>query len=180
MEIIKTTIEGLLILKPKVFQDDRGYFFETYSKEKLKSFGLDYNFVQDNESMSLKGVLRGLHFQKPPFAQVKLIRVIKGGVLDIVVDLRKNSSTYGESFAIELNEDNKLQFLIPKGFAHGFLTLEDNTIFSYKVDTPYNPQSEGSILWNDADLNINWAIDNPILSAKDINSESFANFNSPF
>ena len=167
MKIIKTSIEGLLIIKPDVFKDERGYFFESYNKERFAKEGLDMNFVQDNESKSSKGVLRGLHFQKPPYAQGKLVRVVKGAVMDVAVDLRKDSPTYGKWESVILTEENKFQFWIPEGFAHGFVTLEDETIFNYKCTNVYNKESEGSILWNDPDINIDWNIDNPILSEKD-------------
>ena len=180
MELIKTSIDGLLIIKPDVFKDDRGYFYESYNKERFAKIGLNIDFVQDNESKSSKGVLRGLHFQKPPFAQGKLVRVIKGSVMDVAVDLRKDSPTYGKWESVVLTEDNKLQFWIPEGFAHGFVALEDNTIFNYKCTNVYNKESEGSILWNDPDININWNIDNPILSEKDKISPLFKNFESPF
>ncbi len=180
MELIKTSIDGLLIIKPDVFKDERGYFFESYNKERFAKAGLNMDFVQDNESKSDKGVLRGLHFQKPPFAQGKLVRVIKGSVMDVAVDLRKGSPTYGKWESVVLTEENKLQFWIPEGFAHGFVALEDNTIFNYKCTNVYNKESEGSILWNDPDININWNIDNPILSEKDKISPLFKNFESPF
>lgn len=180
MEIIKTSIEGLLIIKPDVFKDERGYFFESYNKERFEREGLTMDFVQDNESKSSKGVLRGLHFQKPPFAQGKLVRVVKGSVMDVAVDLRKDSPTYGKWESVVLTEENKLEFLIPEGFAHGFLTLEDNTIFNYKCTNVYNKESEGSILWNDPDINIEWNIENPILSEKDKISALFKDFKTPF
>ena len=180
MEIIKTSIEGLLIIKPDVFKDDRGYFFETYNKERFAKAGLTMDFVQDNESKSAKGVLRGLHFQKPPYAQGKLVRVTKGAVMDVAVDLRKDSPTYGKWESVVLTEENKLQFWIPEGFAHGFVTLEDDTIFAYKCTNVYNKESEGSLLWNDPDINIEWNIKNPILSEKDKVSPLFKNFETPF
>lgn len=180
MELIKTSIDGLLIIKPDVFKDERGYFFESYNKERFAKAGLNMDFVQDNESKSDKGVLRGLHFQKPPYAQGKLVRVIKGSVMDVAVDLRKGSPTYGKWESVVLTEENKLQFWIPEGFAHGFVALEDNTIFNYKCTNVYNKESEGSILWNDPDINISWNIDNPILSEKDKISPLFKNFKSPF
>ena len=180
MELIKTSIDGLLIIKPDVFKDERGYFFESYNKERFAKAGLMMDFVQDNESKSDKGVLRGLHFQKPPYAQGKLVRVIKGSVMDVAVDLRKGSPTYGKWESVVLTEENKLQFWIPEGFAHGFVALEDNTIFNYKCTNVYNKESEGSILWNDPDINISWNIDNPILSEKDKISPLFKNFKSPF
>lgn len=180
MQFIETEIEGLLIIKPKIFEDERGHFFESYNKEVFKKNGLTVEFVQDNQSLSQKNVLRGLHFQAPPFAQGKLIRVIKGSVLDVAVDIRKKSSTYGKHMVVELSEYNKTMFYIPPGFAHGFLTLEDNTLFSYKCTNNYNKESEGSILWCDKDLKIDWGISNPILSEKDKESPLFNSFNSPF
>ena len=180
MEIIKTEIEGLIIIKPKIFIDDRGYFFESWSKEAFRKNGLDVNFEQDNQSFSSKGVVRGLHFQNPPFAQGKLVRVIKGSVLDVAVDIRKESPTYGKHISVLLSEENKTIFWIPPGFAHGFSTLQENTIFSYKCSGVYNKQSEGSLLWNDKDLNIDWQIENVIVSEKDKQSESFVNFKSQF
>lgn len=180
MEITKTPIEGLLIIQPKVFEDDRGHFFESYNKSAFQSNGIAVDFVQDNQSLSQAGVLRGLHFQNPPFAQGKLVRVIKGSVLDIAVDIRKNSKTYGEHVAIKLSEQNKTQFWIPEGFAHGFLTLENNTIFSYKCTNYYNKASEGCILWNDPNLRIEWNINTPILSEKDKTGEVFNKFESQF
>ncbi|HAG16278.1 MAG TPA: dTDP-4-dehydrorhamnose 3,5-epimerase [Bacteroidales bacterium] len=181
MEIITTKINDLLIIKPNVYSDPRGYFFESYNKELFLSKGIDQNFVQDNESKSMKGVLRGLHFQKPPFAQGKLVRVLKGAVLDVAVDLRKTSSTYGHWESIELTEDNKFMYWIPPGFAHGFLTLEDNTVFFYKCTNVYNKSSEGSILWNDLDLKIDWGLGfEPILSDKDKIAPNFKDFCSPF
>jgi dTDP-4-dehydrorhamnose 3,5-epimerase len=180
MEVIETHIKDLLIIKPKVFEDARGYFFESYNEAVFKSHGIDANFIQDNQSLSNSGVLRGLHFQAPPYAQGKLVRVINGGVLDIAVDIRKNSPTYGQHVSIELTEENKTMFYIPPGFAHGFLTLRDNTIFSYKCTNLYNKASEGTVLWNDSDLQINWNIQNPILSEKDLMGTPFKEFNSPF
>lgn len=180
MEIEKLDIEGLLIIRPRIFQDERGYFFESFHRKKLKAQGLDAEFVQDNLSKSTKGVLRGLHFQNPPYAQGKLVQVIKGAVLDVVVDIRKNSSTYGQFYSIELNERNKLSFYIPEGFAHGFLTLEEETIFSYKCTNFYEPSAESSIKWNDPQLNIDWEIENPIVSEKDSQAPSFNTLNSPF
>jgi dTDP-4-dehydrorhamnose 3,5-epimerase len=177
MTIKTTPIEGLLVIEPKVYYDDRGYFLETYNESMFKENGIDVHFGQDNQSMSIKGVVRGLHFQKPPFAQAKLIRVIKGAVRDVVVDIRRNSATYGKYFDIELTEDNFKMLYIPIGFAHGFLSLENYTIFSYKCSNVYNKESECTIRWNDVDLNINWNIDEPILSDKDINrSIDFKNF----
>jgi len=180
MEIIKPPIEGLLLIKPYIFGDDRGYFFESWSKDIFVKNGLDFEFVQDNESLSGKGVLRGLHFQNPPFAQGKLVRVIKGRVLDVAVDIRKESQTYGQYFSVELSEENKTIFWVPPGFAHGFITLEDDTIFTYKCTGVYNAASEGSLLWNDTDLNIDWRINTPLVSDKDLLAESFETFESQF
>ena len=180
MEIIKTNIPDLYIVKPTVFEDHRGYFFESYNKEVFLRHGIDQNFVQDNESKSQKNVLRGLHFQKPPFAQGKLVRVIRGSVLDVAVDIRKSSPTYGKWASIELTQENKWMYWVPPGFAHGFVTLEDNTTFFYKCTNMYNKESEGSILWNDPYLNIDWKISQPILSEKDIIAPLFKDFISPF
>lgn len=180
MEIIETKIKDLLIIKPRVFADARGYFFESYNETVFKEHGIVANFVQDNQSLSSTGVLRGLHFQAPPHDQGKLVRVITGAVLDVAVDIRKNSPTYGQHVAVELTEENKTMFYIPSGFAHGFLTLRDNTIFSYKCTNVYNKPSEGCVLWNDSDLGINWNISNPILSEKDLVGTPFKEFNSPF
>ncbi|NOY50605.1 MAG: dTDP-4-dehydrorhamnose 3,5-epimerase [Chlorobi bacterium] len=180
MEVINTKIPDLYIVKPRVFEDHRGYFFESYNKEVFLRNGIDQNFVQDNESKSSKGVLRGLHFQKPPFAQGKLVRVMQGAVLDVAVDIRKNSPTYGQWASVELTQDNKWMYWVPPGFAHGFVTLEDSTVFFYKCTNVYNKESEGSILWNDPDLNINWQMENPILSDKDKVSPLFKDFISPF
>ena len=180
MEIIKTPLEGLLIIKPDVFEDDRGYFFESFNHGRFLNRGLDLKFLQDNESKSKKGVLRGLHFQAPPFAQGKLVRVMQGSVLDVAVDIRKYSPTYGKWESIILSGQNKWMYWIPEGFAHGFATLEDDSIFFYKCTNIYNKASEGSILWNDPDLNINWGIQYPVISDKDRISPKFKNFISPF
>lgn len=180
MKIIQTEIKDLVIIEPNVFYDQRGYFSESYKESNYKEAGIIESFLQDNLSKSEKNVLRGLHFQEPPFAQAKLIQVIQGAVLDVVVDIRKNSKTYGHHFKIELNAENKLQLFVPSGFAHGFLTLEDNTIFSYKCSKEYNKESEGSIYWKDADLNIDWGVSNPIVSEKDNIAKTFNNLNSPF
>ena len=180
MDIIKTPIEGLLVIKPEVFGDDRGYFFESWSKSAFTRNGLDLDFVQDNQSLSGKGVLRGLHFQNPPYMQGKLVRVIKGRVLDVAVDIRKESQTYGQYFSVELSEENKTIFWIPPGFAHGFIALEDDTIFTYKCTGVYNKESEGSLLWNDTDLNIDWRIETPLVSDKDLLAGGFKNFESQF
>lgn len=180
MEIIKTKIQDLVIIKPDVFYDDRGYFFEGYNKVRFHEMGLDMQFVQDNESRSMKGVLRGLHFQKPPYAQGKLVRVVKGAVMDVAVDLRKDSPTYGQWESVILTEDNKFMYWIPEGFAHGFVCLEDHSVFTYKCTNVYNKASEGSLRWNDPDINIQWNIDNPILSEKDKVSPFFKTFKTPF
>ena len=180
MEFEKTTINGLLILKPRIFSDERGYFYESYNKVIFKKNGLDLDFIQDNQSLSHKGVLRGLHFQAPPFAQGKLVRVIQGSVLDVAVDIRPHSPTYGKYESVLLSGENRTQFMIPPGFAHGFVTLEDNTIFCYKCTGPYSKEYEGTILWNDPQLNIDWNIEQPIVSSKDQEAESFKNFKSPF
>jgi len=179
MKIEKTFIKDLLVITPNVFTDERGYFSESYNKKDLENLVND-EFVQDNESLSHKGVLRGLHFQEPPHSQAKFVRVITGSVLDVVVDLRKNSPTYGQHFDQLLSAKNKTQLYVPKGFAHGFAVLEDNTIFSYKCSAYYNKASERAILWNDDTLNIDWKIKNPIISEKDKIAEKFANFVTPF
>ena len=175
-------IKGLFIITPNIFKDDRGYFFESYNKKEFnKKTGVNINdFVQDNQSKSSINVLRGLHFQNPPNAQAKLLRVLSGSVLDVVVDIRKNSSTYGKHYKIELSAENFKMLFVPEGFAHGFLTLEDNTVFSYKCSSYYNKESEDSILWNDTDLNIDWKINKPILSQKDEIAQKFCSFASKF
>jgi len=180
MQVIETGIQGLVILQPKVFKDARGYFLESYNQVSLKALGVDAEFVQDNQSMSNKGTIRGLHFQKPPHAQGKLVRVIKGAVLDVVVDIRKSSSTYGRTYSIELSEENFTQFYIPPGFAHGFEVLKDETIFVYKCTDVYHPELEGGLPWNDADLAIQWHTQTPILSDKDQKYSVFSTFESPF
>ncbi|MFN4235498.1 MAG: dTDP-4-dehydrorhamnose 3,5-epimerase [Bacteroidia bacterium] len=167
MQVIPTDFEDLYIIQPKCFEDDRGYFFESYNENEFKKNGLNLKFVQDNQSLSHKNVLRGMHFQHPPFAQGKLVRVIKGAVFDVVIDLRKKSPTFGKYFSIELNEHNKTMLYVPEGFAHGFLTLEDNTIFFYKCTNFYNKAAEDCIIWNDPAININWGISNPLVSEKD-------------
>jgi len=173
-------IPGLKILQPNIFHDNRGYFFESYNHETFKNLGIEEVFVQDNQSHSKKNVIRGLHFQVPPFAQAKLVRVIKGAALDVAVDLRKESPTYGQHFSVILSEENQLQFYIPVGFAHGFATLEEDTIFAYKCSNVYHKDSEKSILFNDKDLNINWNITSPIVADKDLQAISFKDFISPF
>ncbi|WP_158825206.1 dTDP-4-dehydrorhamnose 3,5-epimerase [Mucilaginibacter lacusdianchii] len=182
MKVTETAIEGLLIIEPRIFPDDRGYFYESYSKAKYKEAGIDAEFVQDNQSFSSKGTLRGLHGQAPPFAQGKLVRVLQGRVLDVAVDIRKNSPTYGQHVTVELSGDNHKQFWVPPGFLHGFVTLEDNTIFTYKVTNVYDKASEIGVVWNDPSLAIGWGIDDlkVNLSAKDEVLPAFADFNSPF
>ena len=169
MTVIKTEIPGLVIVEPRVFGDNRGYFFESFSKKEFDSKIGPVEFVQDNESKSCYGVVRGLHFQKPPHAQAKLVRVVKGKVLDVAVDLRKDSPTYGKHVAVELSEDNHRQVFIPKGFAHGFSVLSEEAVFQYKCDDYYAPETEGAVAWNDPDLNIDWRVpaDMMILSEKD-------------
>lgn len=158
MKIIETAIEGVVIIEPRLFKDERGYFFESFSQREFEEKIRKISFVQDNESKSSYGVLRGLHFQKPPYAQSKLVRVIKGAVLDVAVDIRKGSPTFGKHVAVELTEENHLQLFIPRGFAHGFSVLSQEVIFQYKCDNFYAPQSEGALAWDDSDLNINWRI----------------------
>ncbi len=180
MEVIETTLKGVVVIKPKVFEDARGYFFESYNRNVFTNAGINADFVQDNQSLSQKGVLRGLHFQNNPFAQGKLVRVITGAVFDVAVDIRKNSPTYGKWFGQELTEKNKWMMYIPPGFAHGFATLEDNTVFSYKCTNFYSKVSEDCILWNDPDLNIDWKINNPLLSEKDLQGKLFRDFETLF
>lgn len=169
MNVIKTPIEGVFILEPRIFNDARGYFFESFSAREFEEKVCRTTFVQDNESFSTYGVVRGLHFQKPPFTQSKLVRVIQGAVLDVAVDIRPGSPTYGQHIAVELTGDNHRQFFIPRGFAHGFAVLSETVLFQYKCDQFYAPQSEGGIAWNDPTLNIDWKIpaDQVILSEKD-------------
>ena len=169
MEVIKTDIDGVVIIEPRIFRDERGYFFESFSQRDFQEKVCRTVFVQDNESKSSYGVLRGLHFQKPPYAQSKLVRVIRGAVLDVAVDIRKGSPTFGQHVAVELTEDNHRQFFIPRGFAHGFSVLTDEVIFQYKCDNFYAPQSEGALAWDDPDLGIDWRIptDKVLLSEKD-------------
>jgi dTDP-4-dehydrorhamnose 3,5-epimerase len=180
LEITTTAINGLLILQPKVFTDSRGYFFESFSSAVFEKSGIVADFVQDNQSLSQKGTVRGLHFQADPFAQGKLVRVVQGAVIDVAVDIRKGSPTYGQHVAIELNGSNNTMFWVPPGFAHGFSVLEDNTIFLYKCTNLYNKQSEGGLLWNDPALNINWQVTAPVVSEKDNLLPTLSNFESPF
>lgn len=180
MEIRNTPIKGLLILIPRLFSDERGYFYESFNKSTYLSAGISAEFLQDNQSCSKKGTLRGLHYQAAPFDQGKLVRVIKGKVLDIAVDIRKDSATYGQYFSIELSGVNHTQFWIPPGFAHGFIAQEDDTIFCYKCTNVYDKASEGGILWNDTTLNINWGATSPLVSEKDEILGTFAELKSPF
>lgn len=187
MNVIKTNIEGILILEPKVFNDARGYFFESFSQREFDEkvapiLGHTIRFVQDNESMSSYGVMRGLHFQRPPFTQSKLVRCVKGAVLDVAVDIRKGSPTFGQHIAVELTEDNHRQFFISKGFAHGFAVLSETAVFQYKCDEFYHPEADGGISIMDQSLGINWKIptDQALLSEKDTKHKMLANFDSPF
>ena len=190
MEIIKTALEGVVIIRPKIFGDARGYFFESFNQKGFteKVLGIEYNpddrtlFLQDNESKSSYGVVRGLHFQKPPYAQAKLIRVIKGKVLDVAVDIRKGSPTYGKHVAVELSGENHEQLYIPRGFAHGFSVLSEEAILQYKCDNLYAPQAEGAIIWNDPNLAIDWKLDaeDVLLSEKDKMHQQLKDIGSPF
>lgn len=183
MDIIKTDIEGVLIIKPRIFEDSRGYFFESFNKKNFEELiGTTVDFVQDNESKSSKGVMRGLHFQKPPFAQAKLVRCVRGRVLDVAVDIRKGSPTYGRHVAVELTGDNHLQFFIPRGFAHGFAVLSDEALFQYKCDNYYAPQADGGISIEDKSLGIDWRMptSDVLLSEKDKHHPLLKDFDSPF
>lgn len=183
MEVIKTALEGVFIIEPRIFGDARGYFFESFNaKEFAEKTGVQTTFVQDNESMSHYGVLRGLHFQCPPYAQSKLVRVVKGKVLDVAVDIRQGSPTYGQYVTVELSEDNHRQMFLERGFAHGFAVLSEQVIFQYKCDNFYAPQSEGAIAWNDPDLAIDWQLpqDKVQLSEKDTHHPFLRDIQSPF
>ena len=182
MEVIKTAIDGVVIIEPKVFKDQRGYFFESFSQREFEAKVRKINFVQDNESMSSYGVMRGLHFQRPPYTQSKLVRCVKGKVLDVAVDIRKGSPTYGQHVSVELSEDNHRQFFVPRGFAHGFAVLSDTAIFQYKCDNFYAPQADGGISIKDESLGIDWKIptDMVILSEKDTLHSCLKDFDSPF
>lgn len=168
MKITKTKLDGVVIIEPDVFGDNRGFFMESWNKEKMAELGLDYDFVQDNHSKStVKGTLRGIHFQKGDKAQAKLVRCVKGAVLDVAVDLRENSPTFKQWVGVELSEENKKQLLIPRGFGHGFVTLTDDVEFLYKADNYYAPEADAGIRWNDPEINVEWCVENPILSEKD-------------
>ena len=182
MNLIKTTIDGLIVLKPIIFEDERGYFMESYNQKNINKLLGNIHFVQENESKSSKGVLRGLHFQKPPFSQAKLVRCLEGEILDVALDLRKESRTYGLFETTLLSDKNKNKLFIPKGFAHGFIVLSESAIVSYKVDNYYDPNYESGVLWNDTDLNIDWKIkaDEVILSEKDKNLSPLAKIINPF
>ncbi len=182
MEVIKTAIEGLVIIEPKVFKDARGYFFESFSQREFEEKVRKINFVQDNESMSKYGVMRGLHFQRPPFTQSKLVRCVRGRAIDVAVDIRKGSPTFGQHVAVELSEDNHRQFFVPRGFAHGFAVLSDTAVFQYKCDNFYAPEADGGISIMDKSLGIDWHIpvDKAILSEKDIKHLCLKDFDSPF
>lgn len=182
MEIIQTNIEGVVLIKPRIFADARGYFFESYSQRDFDKLVRPIRFVQDNESKSVAGVVRGLHYQKPPYTQSKLVRVVRGRVLDVAVDIRKGSPTFGRHVAVELTEDNHLQFFIPRGFAHGFAVLSDEAVFQYKCDNFYHPESEGAIAWDDPELQIDWKVPmkERILSAKDGNHPCLKDAQTPF
>ena len=176
MEVIKTEIEGVVIIEPRIFKDDRGYFYESFSQREFEEKVCRTTFVQDNQSKSSYGVVRGLHFQKPPYSQSKLVRCIKGAVLDVAVDIRRGSPTFGKHVAVELTEDNHRQFFVPRGFAHGFAVLSEEAVFQYKCDNFYNKESEGSVAWNDVELAIDWRIpaEKVLLSEKDKLSKSIA------
>lgn len=177
MAFTTTNLEGVLVYEPRIFEDSRGYFFEAYNKATFEAEGLQYNFIQDNQSFSSYGVIRGLHYQQNPHAQCKLVRVLLGEILDVAVDICKNSPTYGQTFSIELSAENKKQLLIPHGFAHGFSVLSEKAVVMYKCDALYNKESEGGIIFNDAELNIDWKIpaDDAIVSEKDLQLPSFKN-----
>jgi len=182
MKFVNTSIEGLLVIEPTVFEDDRGYFSESYNKKKFKKAIGNISFVQDNESKSAIGVLRGLHFQKPPFAQAKLVRCIEGKVLDVAIDIREGSDTYGQHVTVELSGENKKQVFIPRGFAHGFLVLSESAIFAYKVDNSYAPAHDAGIRWDDPTLNIQWGVNESevLVSGKDGKLPFFSEFETPF
>ena len=173
MQVKKTEFDGLLILQPKIFKDERGLFFESWNESVFKSLGINISFIQDNQSVSKKNVLRGLHFQNYPDGQGKLVRVSNGSALDVVLDLRKDSKTFGKHFKYKLSDQNSTMIWIPQGFAHGFIALEENTVFQYKCDALYNPESEECIAWNDPSLGIDWGINNPIVSSKDQEGKLF-------
>lgn len=180
MKVIPTNIPDVIIIQPNIYKDHRGYFFEPYNKNTFETIRITHQFVQDNQSLSKKDVIRGLHFQKPPYAQAKLVRVVCGSVLDVAVDIRKNSPSYGQYAIVKLTAEENNMLWIPEGFAHGFAALEDNTILSYKTSNYYNKESEETLLWSDKTLNIPWNISNPIISEKDEEAILFKDFISPF
>lgn len=181
MNIIETGIPDLLVLEPSVFGDERGHFFESFRQDTLSDAGVTLDFVQDNQSLSHKGILRGLHYQKEPYAQGKLVRVVQGSVLDVALDIRKGSPTYGKHFTLEISGDNKKMMYVPPGFAHGFVTLEDHTLFLYKCTNYYQKEAEGTIHWDSPSLDIDWGdVTNPVLSEKDKTAQDFDLFHSPF
>lgn len=182
MEVTKTNITGVFVIEPKIFKDQRGYFFESYNKLALQNFGITYTFVQDNQSKSTYGVIRGLHFQNPPYTQTKLVRVLAGRIIDVAVDVRKNSPTYGQHVSVELSDDNCKQLLIPEGFAHGFSVLSETAIVQYKCTDYYHPESECGIMFNDPKLDIDWGIplDEAVVSEKDLKYTTFSEFKTPF
>ena len=182
MNFIKTDIPDVIIIEPKIYGDHRGYFFESFNQKQFETNVKEINFVQDNESKSSRGVIRGLHFQKPPYTQAKLVRCLKGCVLDVAVDIRVGSPTYGQHVTVELSEDNKRQLFIPRGFAHGYLVVSEEAIFAYKVDNWYKPEYDSGIMWNDIDLGIDWQLENDSirLSERDLNQLVFRDLQSPF
>lgn len=182
MEVTKTNIDGVFVIEPKIFKDQRGYFYESYNKLALQDFGITYNFVQDNQSKSSYGVIRGIHFQKPPHTQTKLLRVVAGKIIDVAVDLRKNSPTYGQHVSVELSDENCKQLLIPEGFAHGFSILSETAIVQYKCTDYYHPETESGILFDDPTLDIDWGIplDEAVVSEKDLKLTRFSDFKTPF
>ncbi len=182
MKVLKTPLEGVVIIEPRLFEDSRGYFFESFSQRDFDALVAPVRFVQDNESRSCYGVVRGLHFQRPPFAQAKLVRCVRGAVLDVAVDIRRGSPTFGQHVAVELTEENHRQLFIPRGFAHGFSVLSDIAVFQYKCDNPYAPQAEGAVAWDDPTLGIDWRIPAPriLLSAKDAAHPRLAEADLPF
>src|SRR5574344_821736 len=182
MEVTKTNLTGVFVIEPKIFKDQRGYFFESYNKLALQNFGITYTFVQDNQSKSTYGVIRGLHFQNPPYTQTKLVRVLAGKIIDVAVDVRKNSPTYGQHVSVELSDDNCKQLLIPEGFAHGFSVLSETAIVQYKCTDYYHPESECGIMFNNPKLDIDWGIplDEAVVSEKDLKHTTFSEFKTPF
>ena len=180
MEVIEMPIDGIKLIKPQIFGDARGWFYETYNEERYRAAGINVRFVQDNQSFSQKNVVRGLHFQRPPYAQAKLVSVVQGAVLDVAVDLRAGSVTYGQYVSALLTGENHHQLFIPEGFAHGFSVLEDHTIFAYKCSNFYNKASEGNIIYNDPDIHVEWGVEHPILSEKDSVGPTLKEFVTPF